>query len=415
MIAIKNIRFKYSILLMLILFVLIITKGLKFSAWMMFPILGKIRYFTLFLLPICTLFLYNKMRKTSIMFSRRIVLYFIFTCMFTFFIRMIIYGGGMGYGLENNLFISFIFCSYFIFHRFKVTETNLLLSLTIIGILVLIVQVYQQLNPNMAMFSIYTEEMRSEMGLSENYITGMRNGLYRFKPIVQHLPFFLFCYYFSKLLSKFNGVTLLLVICFAVSIYLMLTRMFFACMGIAALMIYFSQRKQVKSKFLIFSVILFTIFLLFIYSDVLFSSLFNSEDSDIDYSSTARLNALPFIWSQALSNPILFIIGHGYPSILWEWGGKLGYWYNDLGVFGQVYPYGILWIIIYFRSAYWILIKKKFQIPIYVRAYVLGLFGVCFMNISYSGDLVVTLLWCIILYISDLYIINSDKTEHNAI
>ena len=58
-----------------------------------------------------------------------------------------------------------------------------MVSLTIIGILVLIIQVYQQLNPSMAMFSIYTEEMRDELGLGENYITGMRNGLYRFLPI----------------------------------------------------------------------------------------------------------------------------------------------------------------------------------------------------------------------------------------
>lgn len=412
---IKNIRLKYTTLFMFILFVLVMTKGFRFSGWLAFPILGKIRYFALFFLPICTLFLYNRTRKMSIMFSRKIVSYFILTCLFTFFIRIMIYGGGMGYGLENNLFISFIFCSYFLFHYLKVTETNLMVSLTIIGILVLIIQVYQQLNPSMAMFSIYTEEMRDELGLGENYITGMRNGLYRFIPIVQHVPFFLFCYYLSKLLSKFNWTNLILVICFSASIYLMLTRMFFACMGIATLMIYYSQRKQMKSKFWIFAIIIFTIFLLFAYSDILFSSLFNSEDSDINYSSTARLNALPFIWSQALSNPILFITGHGYPSMLWEWGGKLGYWYNDLGIFGQVYPYGILWIIVYFRLVYWILVKKKHKIPIYVRAYVLGLFCICFMNLSYSGDLMITLLWCIILYISDLYITNSDKTEHNAI
>ena len=146
---------------------------------------------------------------------------------------MFVYGDGLGYGLENNLFVSSVFCCYFVFHKVKISESDIMMSLSIIGIIVLVIQVYQQFNPNMAMFSIYSEGMKDELGLSDDYITGMRNGLYRFKPVVQHVPVFLFCYYFSKLLVKFKWSYLLLTVCFVISTYLMLTRMFLVCMGIA--------------------------------------------------------------------------------------------------------------------------------------------------------------------------------------
>lgn len=399
----------------LILFILLITKGLKFSGWGMFPILAKIRYMALFLLPICTMLVYKATRQNSIMYNRKIVLYLIFSCLLTFSFRLVIYGGGLGYGMENNLFVSFVFCCYFIFHNQEIRETDLILSLSIIGLAVLGIQIYQQLNPQMAMFSMYTEDMREKMGLSHDYISGMRNGLYRFMPIAQHVPYFLFCYYLSKLLSKFKLSNLLLTASFAVSTYLMLTRMFLACMGIASIVIYFSQKEKIKSKFGKIAIASIVLFLLSSYSDILFHNLFSSQESDIEHSSSVRLNALPFILNQSLSNPILLIFGHGYPSQLWEWGAKLGYWYNDLGVLGQIYPYGILWIIIYFRIVHWILIKKKHQIPIYLRAYVLGLLCICFMMPSYANGLVSTLLWCMVLYISDLYISNSNKTEHNMI
>lgn len=415
MINLSNKLNKFIFVLVFIISVLLVTKGLKFVGWSSFSLLSTLRYDGMFLLPIAALILKGKIMNKNYMRCRKFVSYFIFACFFTFLLRILLYGGGLGYGLECNLFVAFIFCVYYILHYVSVSEELLIKSLTIIGVAVFVIQVFQQINPSMAMFSTYTEEMREEIGLSSDYITGQRNGLYRFIPLAANVPVFLSCYYFSKMLNDTNIKNMVLTLVFVASMYFMLTRMFMICTGICFLYILLSKKRRNKSHVSSIAIILLIITSLIVYGDVLFSDLFSSTNSDIEYSSTARMQSLPFIFGKAFSNPILFITGHGYPSILWKWGADLGYWYNDLGIFGQVFPYGIIWVGVYFYLVYFLLIKMKKKLPTYIKAYTFGLFCICFMMTSYANRLETTLLWCIILYISDLYIGNSDKTEHNAI
>lgn len=406
---------QYFYMTLLVLLILLVTKGLKFVGWGMVPIWSKMRYMAFFLLPISALYLYGKIKVKGMMYSRRTVNYFIFACLFTFFLRFALFGGGVGAGLECNLFVAFLFCTYFVYHYCEITERSIIMSLMLIGVTVLVIQVYQQLHPELAMFSVYTDEMKEAMGVGDDYIVGQRNGLYRFIPVAAQLPLFLFCYYFSKLLIQFKFKYLLLVGVFAASTYLMLTRMFVLCLGLCAFIIYWLQRRRMKSKFQTIVLVSILIFLVFSYADVLFSDLFSSKNSDIDESGAARMGSMPFILSQAISNPFLFITGHGYPSQLWDWGAKFGYWWNDLGVFGQIYPYGIIWFFVYLKLVYWILVKMRKRIPVYIRAYTFSLFCICFLMSSYAGNLVSTLVWVILLYICDLYVSKSDRTENNVI
>lgn len=406
----------YRILFFIIFFIviLLLTKGLRFSGWALIPKLSILRYDVLFLMPIFTICIYTKVVKRGLTHNKRLFLYFIFTCLFTYLLRNLLYDYGLAYGLENNIFVAFVFCSYFIIHYLKVPENVLIKSLTVVGLLVLLIQVYQNIHPEQALFSMYTEEMRQELGLSADYVSGTRNGLYRFIPIAQHLPLMLFCYYLSKMLSNYKPLYLILTCAFAASIYLMLTRMFMVCAGFCFVFMYLSLDRKRKSKVGMRIVLILGLILLFFYWDTLFSSLFSSKESDIDYSGQARLGCYSFLFEQTISNPILFITGHGYPALLWQWGVKLGYWYNDIGIFGQVYPYGIIWLIVYFRMVYWVLIKQRHKLPVYIRSYIFGLFCICMVMTTYA-TLDTVLLFCIIMYISDLYISKSDRTENNVI
>ena len=87
--------------------------------------------------------------------------------------------------------MSSVFCSYFLFYYASVSEKNIIKAITIIGLIVFVIQVFQQLYPSLAVFSIITEEQRFEMGISSDYMVGMRNGIYRFIPVSQALPVFL--------------------------------------------------------------------------------------------------------------------------------------------------------------------------------------------------------------------------------
>lgn len=410
----KKSSHRIAFMLSLIVVILLLTKGLKFSGWSLIPKLATLRYDALFLMPIFTFFIYKKVANRGVVHNKGLFLYFIFTCFFTFLLRNLFYDTGLAYGLENNIFIAFVFCSYFIIHYLKVPEDVLIKSLTVVGLLVLLIQVYQNIYPDNALFSMYTEDMREEMGLSADYVAGMRNGLYRFKPISQHLPLLLFCYYLSKMLCGYKHLYLILTCAFAASVYLTLTRMFMVSVGLCFVFMYLFLNRKRKSKVGLRLILILGFILLFFYGDTLFSSLFSSKDSDIEYSGQARLGCYSFLFEQAISNPILFITGHGYPALLWQWGGNLGYWYNDIGIFGQVYPYGIIWLFVYFRIVYWLLIKQRHKIPIYIRSYIFGLFCICMMMTTYA-TLDTVLLFCIIMYISDLYISKSDRTENNVI
>lgn len=403
-----------AFMVMFISVVLLLTKGLKFSGWFLMPKLALLRYSVLFMSPIFMVSIYQKVMCRSVIHNKGMFLYFIYICLFTFLLRNLFYESGMGYGLERNVFVAFVFCSYFILHYLMVPEGLLIKSLTVIGLMVLLIQIYQNLHPEQALFSMYTEEMRQEMGLSADYVTGMRNGIYRFLPISQHFPLFLFCYYLSKFFTKYKFVYLLLTCAFAASIYLTLTRMFMICGGICFVFMYLSIDKGKMSNVSKILTIILICILMFFYWGVLFSDLFSSTESDIDYSSKVRMECYPFLLGQSVSNPLLFIIGHGYPDILWQWGGKLGYWYNDIGVFGQIFPYGIIWFVVYIRMVYWVLIKQRKRIPVYIRSYIFGLFCICMVMTTYA-TLDTVLLFCILMYISDLYINRENNIENNVI
>lgn len=405
---------KYFIVIFVILF-LIMTKFMKFAMWTNLPFVPKLRYLLLFVIAFFTFHKYKSIVSKHYLYNRRIVVYCISACLFTFLLRNIVYESGLGSGLELNVFMAFIFCTYFLFHYLYIYEKDVIIALTIVGLIAFSIQVFQQINPSLAFFSIVTESQREEFGISSDYIAGMRNGFYRFVPISQAIPVYLICYYFSKLMEKFRFVYLLLTLIFFASMYLMLTRMFIVCTGICCLYIYTTLNNVKRSRTSMLIVSLGIIITGVFYSDTLFYSLFSSDETGIEYSSQARMECAPFLLSKAISNPLLFIVGHGYPNVLWTWGNELGFWFSDIGVIGQIYIYGIVWFIVYLKLVYWGLVKMRKKIPCYIRAYILGMFCICYMMPSYGLDLELTLLWCILLYISDLYISKSDRVEHNTI
>lgn len=411
---VTNVKNRYFLAVFVVLFILM-TQGFKYSYWTSLPFLPKFRYAVLLLIPLFTLCKYRNVVLENIMYNRKNVLYFIFACILTFLLRNVFYDSGLGHGLEMNIFMSSVFCSYFLFYYASVSEKNIIKAITIIGLIVFVIQVFQQLYPSLAVFSIITEEQRFEMGISSDYMVGMRNGIYRFIPVSQALPVFLSCYYFSKLLKKFSALYLLLTLIFLTSMYLMLTRMFIVCTGICFVYIYASSFNVKRSNFSILIVSLGAIVMGIYYSDALFSSLFSSGETGLDYSAKARIECVPFLLTKAFDDPLLFILGHGYPNLLWDWGNKWGYWYSDVGIIGQIYIYGIVWPLVYMRLVYCFLVKMRHQIPCYIRAYIFGMFCICYMMPSYGLNLELTLLWCIVLYISDLYISNSNQTDNNLV
>lgn len=118
---VANVKNRYFLAVFVVLF-LLMTQGFKYSYWTSLPFLPKFRYAVLLLIPLFTLCKYRNVVLENIMYNRKNVLYFIFACILTFLLRNIFYDSGLGHGLEMNIFMSSVFCSYFLFYYAAVSE-----------------------------------------------------------------------------------------------------------------------------------------------------------------------------------------------------------------------------------------------------------------------------------------------------
>jgi hypothetical protein len=147
----------------------------------------------------------------------------------------------------------------------------------------------------------------------------------------------------------------------------------------------------------------------------------NSEGED-----TLRALAFQHFFTDITSRPWAFIFGNGNPTggenftsayaLKSKSEGELGFFLDDLGVFGTTYRYGIfyfIFIISMFRTIYkWFyraeINRKLFHIKYYfIYLFLIG-FIIDFFGISTDGIVLV----CISFYLMDKYSIMSNSKEH---
>lgn len=306
---------------------------------------------------------------------------------------------------ENiNTEFDFTFAKYAIFPFFfmmaykKVSENALIKLFTFICLFILLIQIYQNIFPN-PLFGV----SKDDEGIVAVY---QRNNLNRFAFGTELLTIFCMCYWWNRLLKKVTIKNVIIFLCMAASIYLTLTRQF---MIATVLMIGFSilySRKVNK----ISSILLILAGAVFIYLnfDTLFGDFIYMTKNET-YSTDIRSEAIPFFLYQSWKNPIMFIFGHGgRPQEMVDWGLYSGYWYSDIGFFGQLYQYGIIWVLVYFYTVFKIFVKYRKLVPNYIIFYLLFVL-ICSVYYTpyYSG--IGPFVWLSMLYISDLHISNSQK------
>lgn len=301
---------------------------------------------------------------------------------------------------------SFVWIIYFLLHRYKVSEAVVMKTFLIVSLFVVAVQIIQQFTYPNALFGVSSPN-DLENGITE--IAEQRNGIWRFR--MHHngyytVPILFAAWYWFR--QHFDRSLIPFVALFLVSIYLTLTRQVMAACILTIFCSFFMGRKLKAS-----SVVLVVILALGLYYsyDVLFSKLAEQtkEDSTDD---NIRLLAASYFWNESLKSPLTFLFGYGLPN-----GGQFQqhmnvltkifrYFTTDVGVIGQIYESGVLYVVSFFSLVCRVFFKLKNLIPVYVRMFLLFTVAMSPMIFPLVGSSSL-LIWAMLLYVCDLHINHS--------
>lgn len=298
---------------------------------------------------------------------------------------------------------------FFIFSKYKVKETTIIGGLTLFAIVTAMIQIYEQIHPENAIFGIINPDNIDEGG----DIAAVRNNLYCLKVGSYLLQMFCYFYWWQKLLRRLNLVNIVMVLLLVVSIYLYLTRqILISVIAVSAFSIILSKGRNtvIISTFIIITAAV----LLFYYWDILFGNLIKDYSND-SYSTDIRFEFISYIVQYYIMHPLDTLLGQLHSPIEFIWRESKRYFISDIGFIGVIFYFGFFWLYRYFNYIYRTIRYFRKKIPSYLLLYILGCSVVCLFVFSYTTA-VNMFVWICLLYISSLYIDERyELTERNDI
>lgn len=387
-----NLLYRHRNKILIFLFILYTTHFFNYSGWN--PTLaGWCSYFIYSYILIMILKHRSRIKKINSPFKYWPVYYMVMIAISV--ISGFVLHGTSVFSERGTLTVSFVFLIYYYLYIKKISEKDIITLFTLAGLCIFVIQIFQLAFPNNALFGIFDpDESRSD-------VASMRNGIYRF--MIGGVFFTLFClyYYWSKLCEDFKMIRLLMCAVFLISMYLFLTRqIMFATIITLVLSSFFVKNKKIRQYVMLSSILLCII--LVIYSETLFGNLLRqtSEEASED---NIRLLSFSFYWNKIISNPVSFLFGNGHPSALMHWQYDLKLFLSDIGLIGEMYYYGIFWIMMYFLTIYMIMVKYRKSIPLYLKLFIFGTFINSILVFPYRSAYEY-FIWISIIYICSLHI-----------
>jgi hypothetical protein len=219
-------------------------------------------------------------------------------------------------------------------------------------------------------------------------------------------------FYWIKLQKKYSIKNVIIIFVALISIYLTLVRQLQAATILTIFFSFIFIRSRKVKLWTTVSSLIFAI-ILYIYADELFykMALQATEESSND---NIRLLSLAFYWQKITHDPFTFLFGNGLPAnnsnfghLSQLWNNTYHFYTSDIGFVGQWFHYGIIYILLYLYLLYMLLIKYRKIIPVYIRLFVFSTFLTIAMIYPLTGPFNY-IIWCFILYISDLHISRSQ-------
>jgi len=301
---------------------------------------------------------------------------------------------------RSHILSALAFLFFYLFYIYRISEQEIIRIFTVFALAVFFIQVFQTIFPETAVFG--TDD--TDTDLKDAGIASMRNGLYRFRLETYFFTLPCLYYYWNRLLSRLNLRDFLLFSIFLISTYLYLTRQIMAATAIALSCSYlFIKNSKAKIHIILLAGVFG--FILLQFADDLFGKLLFETKTDLS-GDNIRLLSAGFYWDKICENPLTFLFGNGHPELLHKWKEK-GLYPSDIGFIGEMFHYGLLWIVFYFYSVYTILVKYGRQLPLYIKLFVFGTFTNSIMIFPYRSHSEY-FIWATMLYIASLYITQTN-------
>ncbi len=298
-------------------------------------------------------------------------------------------------GNENilNMTIGSLYLLPFVFKRFHFKEHDLISGLVIFALLGLFIQIFQLLNPSLASFGLYKESIGHE------FYVESRNGINRYRLDIYMESLFCLFYYWDKFMRLITMKYFVLILAFMFSIYVYLSRqiILISILGILFSFIFY-YRHNIKINHLIFLSIFAVIGI--ICSSYLFDELLLKTSDELN-EDNIRVTCFYFYGEKILRSPLTFLIGSGMPNELEYWKSMLKLTPSDIGIVGEMFYFGALWILLYFYTLYVCVVKQRKQTPMYVTVFLVSTFIASYQIFPYvynHRDMHV--LWAIVLYLA---------------
>lgn len=300
-----------------------------------------------------------------------------------------------------------IFLLYFVLHRYRVSEAAIMRFFLLYAVIIAMIQIVQQFTYPNAYFGVASAQDMFEKGTNE--LAEIRNGLWRFR--IGDNGYFTVPIIFSAwiwLKKRYDRRLAMIFLLLCVSIYLTLTRQVMVACLFALFMAFFVDRRLRFRDIAICITLMITLYFAY---DILWGAL-AEKTADEANEDNIRVLAATYFWEQSTQSPLTLLLGYGEQYQ----GSRFGQLYNyqtqvlhfyvsDVGFVGQIYTYGLPYVIICYIMIARMFFHHRKQIPVYIRLFVI--FGTVMSPMIFPFQGIVKGVWAMLLYICDLHIAGS--------
>lgn len=225
--------------------------------------------------------------------------------------------------------------------------------------------------------------------------------------------------YFSTKKVKYLFITFLAMIV----VVLLGTRQLLASVALLTIL-YILFSKRVKSKLVIFFLIVASsIPVFFLFKDIFLAMFEVTTHQSNDVSGNIRVKAAAFFLFEFFPNKLSYIIGNGAPSVNSPYGLRIqyfntamGFYQSDIGIIGEYTKYGILFAITELIIMFRIIFMKLSEDIMYIKYYWLSALMTIFVGAGIFGNSPQIIVACLMFYMIDInkYIEWQTNSELNS-
>jgi len=311
-------------------------------------------------------------------------------------VLMAYYGHGQVYSITiiAQRFMYF-YLFYFALHRLKIPVTDLEKIIVFLGVVNALFYIMQFVAYPTVIFNVRISEDRGTIRI-----------------FLQGMSYLVLAYFFilNRLFSEFRLSRMMLLLLFFSIFILMGTRqLIFSMFMLTMLNVLFSNK--VKSKILIFALVLLAAIPVFFMFQGIFMSLLDvSKSQSAGIEDDIRIRSATYFLTEFFPNRIAYLTGNGVDSANSAFGQMVqsykdvyGYFQTDVGIVGDFSRFGTLFLIAVLSLIFRILKGKTGDGLVFIKYYYINILLTFFTGAGPFGQGDSIVVTCITLYFIDVY------------